>query len=191
MLHIAEFLQAQQEFLAARARAQVHVQALGAQRAVITPARAHVLRHRQHEQLVAVKVVKAHAGEVLVALAVVNGAAGVQPRRQLALLRLDALRPGAQRAKERIAGHGMRVHVHLDIQRPLRQHLLEHPELEAALSDFHARVIDDGKAVLPERPAHASDRMIDSHSLKDTLHSIGYCAVLGASGFCAYSNSLL
>ena len=95
---------------------------------------------------------------------VVNRAAGIQPRGQTALFVLDALGSGAQRAEERVAGHRMRAHRHLDIQRPVRHHFLNHAVFQAALPDFHARVVDHHKAVFPQSAANAAHGLINSHS---------------------------
>ena len=164
VLHAAEFLQPQQKFLAPGAGAQIHVDGFRAHRAVIAPAQGKILRHVQHKQLHAVEIVKPHPGKILVALRVVNRAAGIQPRGQTALFVLDALGSGAQRAEERVAGHRMRAHRHLDIQRPVRHHFLNHAVFQAALPDFHARVVDHHKAVFPQSAANAAHGLINSHS---------------------------
>ena len=164
VLHAAKFFQTQQKFFAPRAGAQIHVDGFRAHRAVIAPARGKILRHVQHKQLHAVVIVKPHPGEIFVALRIFNRAAGIQPRGQTAFFILDPLGSGAQSAEKRVAGHRMGVHRHLDIQRPVRQHLFDYAVFQAALPDFHARIVDDYKTVFPQSAANAAHGLINSHN---------------------------
>ena len=100
------------------------------------------------------------------AFRVVDGTAGIQPRRQTALFVLDAFRSCAECAEERIARRGMRVHGHLNIQRSVGQHLFQHPIFQTALTNLHTRVINDDKTVFPQRAANAAHGLINSHSRK-------------------------